>query len=397
MSAPKHYNGGTRRLANAPALQPEYFVPPPTIPLARPNITQAEIDAVVAVLKTPHLSLGPKVAEFETAFAGVCGTRHAVACSSGTAGLHLVVRAMGIGAGDEVVTTPFSFVASSNCVLMEGARPVFVDIDPDTWMIDPQGIEPAVNARTKAILPVDVFGQVADMDAISAIARRHRVRVVEDSCEALGTRFQGRPAGSLGDAGVFGFYPNKQITTGEGGMVVTDDDRLADLCRSMRNQGRGTDGGWLAHPRMGFNYRLTDLQCALGTVQLSRLGEIMAARSQVYRWYRDRLADEKRVVLQKVRPGQEISWFVFVIKLADRYTQTDRDRILKTLSARGIGCSNYFAPIHLQPFYVERFGHKPGDFPVCEAVAARTIALPFHHELTEHDIDAICHELTAFL
>ncbi len=397
MSTSKHYNGGTRRLPRATALRSEYFVSPHTIPLARPNISQAEIDAVVAVLRTPHLSLGPKAPEFEAAFARFCGTRYAVAVSSGTAGLHLVVRAMGITAGDEVVTTPFSFIASSNSVVMEGATPVFVDIDAHTWDIDAGRIEAAITKRTKAILPVDVFGQIADMTAICGIAERHRLRVIEDSCEALGSRLRGKPAGSLGDAGVFGFYPNKQITTGEGGMIVTDDEDLAALCRSMRNQGRGTDGGWLAHPRLGYNYRLTDMQCAMGLVQLSRLAELVGARARVYGWYRERLADEKRVVLQKVRAEQEVSWFVFVIRLADRYTQTDRDRILKTLSARGIGCSNYFAPIHLQPFYVERFGYKPGDFPVCEAVAARTIALPFHHELTESDVDLVCHELTTLL
>jgi perosamine synthetase len=368
-----------------------------SIPLARPNITDAEIDAVVAVLQTPHLSLGPKVAEFETALAELCRTRYAVACSSGTAGLHLVVKAMGIGPGDEVITTPFSFVASANCMLIEGAKPIFVDIDPQTWNIDANRIEAAITSKTKAILPVDVFGTVADMDPIREIARRHRLRVIEDSCEALGSRYRGRPAGSLGDAGVFGFYPNKQITTGEGGMVVTDDAELADLCRSLRNQGRGTEGGWLTHQRMGYNYRLSDIHCALGIVQLSRLEEIMAVRRRIHALYRERLIEERRLTLQKVQPDVEASWFVFVVRLSDRYEAHDRDRILHTLRERGIGCSNYFAPIHLQPFYVERFGYKPGDFPICEAVAARTIALPFHHELIEADVDAICKELARAL
>jgi perosamine synthetase len=384
-------------MPKAPALPAECFVTPRSIPLARPNITQAEIDAVVAVLQTPQLSMGPKVPEFEADFARYCGTRHAIACSNGTTGLHLIVRAMGIKEGDEVITTPFSFVASANCVLMEGARPVFVDIEADTWNIDPRRIETAVTPRTKAVLPVDVFGQVADMDAIREIAQRHHARVIEDSCESLGSRYRGRPAGSLGDAGVFGFYPNKQITTGEGGMVVTDDDAIADLCRSMRNQGRDAGGGWLAHPRMGYNYRLSDINCAIGIVQLRRIEELLAARSRVCRWYQQRLADEHRIALQKVPPHVHMSWFVFVVRLADRYTQIDRDRILKTLAARGIGCSNYFAPIHLQPFYVEQFGYKSGDFPVCETVAARTIALPFHHELTEGDVDFVCHELRQLL
>lgn len=364
-----------------------------SIPLARPFITQAEIDAVVAVLRTPHLSLGPKLPEFEAAFAKYCSTREAVACSSGTAGLHLLMQAVGIKPQDEVITTPFSFIASTNCILMEGAKPVFVDIDPDTWNIDPGLIEAAVTPRTRAILPVDVFGQVADMDPILTVARRHQLALIEDSAEALGSRYQGRPAGSLGDAGVFGFYPNKQITTGEGGMIVTDDEQLARLCRSIRNQGRDTNGGWLAHPRLGYNYRLSDIACALGIVQLGRINEIIAARSRVERMYRRRLADERRITMQKVHPDVEVSWFVFVVRLSDDYGPGARDRILRALSGRGIGCSNYFAPIHLQRFCVERYGQKPGDFPVCEALAARTIALPFHHELTEEDIDTVCREL----
>ncbi|HEY3244598.1 MAG TPA: DegT/DnrJ/EryC1/StrS family aminotransferase [Phycisphaerae bacterium] len=367
------------------------------IPLARPDITQREIDAVVTVLKTPQLSLGPRVEEFERVFANYCGTRHAVAISSGTAGLHLLVRAMGIGHGDEVITTPFSFVASSNCALFEGARPVFVDIDPDTWNIDPRHIESAVTPRTKAIIPVDVFGQIADMDPILEIARRHDLWVLEDSCEALGARYKGHIAGSIGDAGVFGFYPNKQITTGEGGMIVTNNGELADLCHSMRNQGRDTGGGWLAHPRLGYNFRLSDINCALGIAQMERITEILAARTRVADLYRHRLEGEPRVRMQKIPPHVEMSWFVMVVKLDERYTQADRDRILVRLRERGIGCSNYFVPIHLQKFYVEQFGYQPGDFPICESVAARTIALPFHAGLTESDANTVCSELAALL
>ena len=367
------------------------------IALARPNITQAEIDAVVAVLRTPNLSLGPKVPEFEKAFARFCGTAHAIACINGTAGLHLLVRALGIGPGDEVITTPFSFVASANCILMEGGTPVFADIDPRTWSIDTQKITAAVTDRTRAIIPVDVFGQPADMDAVGRIASRHKLRIIEDSCEALGSFYKGRPAGSLGHAGVFGFYPNKQITTGEGGMIVTDDSALADLCRSLRNQGRDTGGGWLAHLRMGYNYRLSDINAAIGLVQLGRLEEIIAQRNRVHALYRERLGDERRLAFQQVVTDVKVSWFVFVVRLCDEYTQADRDRILRAMNERGIGCSNYFAPIHLQPFYAERFGFKPGDFPICEALAARTIALPFHHELTESDVDRVCEELHRFL
>jgi len=366
------------------------------IALARPNITQAEIDAVVAVMRTPHLSLGPKVAEFERVFADYCGVRHAVACSSGTTGLHLLMRAIDLRPGDEVITTPFSFVASANCVLMEQAKPVFVDIDPDTWNIDTTAIEQAIGPRTKALLPVDVFGQVADMDPICEIAKRHGLPVIEDSCEALGGRYKSRFAGTLGDAGVFGFYPNKQITTAEGGMIVTDDDRIASLCRSMRNQGRDVGGGWLAHARLGYNYRLSDIQCAIGIAQLERIEEILESRRRVASWYQQRLIDEPRLSMQEILPDVEISWFVFVVRLTDEYCVEDRNRILETLRSLGIGCSNYFTPIHLQPYFAE-IGYRPGMFPVCESLAARTIALPFHHELSEGDVNRVCDELLELL
>ncbi len=367
------------------------------IPLARPDITQAEIDAVVAVMKTPFLSLGPKLPEFEAAFAQYCGTRHAVAVSSGTSALHLCMAAIGIRPGDEVISTPFSFVASSNCILFEGGRPVFVDIDPDTWNIDPARIEAAITARTKAIIPVDVFGQPADMDPIMATAKKHGLRVVEDSCEALGARYHGRPAGNLGDMGVFGFYPNKQMTTGEGGMIVTNDEQVARLARSMRSQGRGEGNAWLSHERLGYNFRLSDINCALGLAQLRRIDEILARRARVAEMYRQRLAGDERVRMQKILPGIEMSWFVLVVRLADRYTEADRERILAGLRARKIGCSNYFPPIHLQPYMRERFGFKPGDFPVCEALSARTFALPFHGGLTEAEVDAVCAALKALL
>lgn len=368
-----------------------------SIPLARPNITDAEIDAVVGVLRTPNLSLGPKLGEFERAFAAYCGTAEGVAVSSGTAALHLLMCASGIGPGDEVVTTPFSFVASANCVLMQGAKPVFADIDAETWNIDPACIAAAVTSSTRAIIPVDVFGQVADFDSIAAIASKHGLRVFEDSCEALGSRYKGRLAGSLADAGVFGFYPNKQITTGEGGMIVTDDAKLATLLRSLRNQGRDAGAGWLAHTRLGYNFRLSDINCALGLAQLTRIDEIVAARTRVAELYRARLGDDPRIALQRVEPDVEMSWFVQVVRLCDDYGQSDRDRVLRGLAERGIGCSNYFVPIHLQPFYVEQFGYQAGDFPICENLAARTIALPFHHELTESDVDVVCEELRKLL
>jgi len=366
------------------------------IKLSGPDITQREIDAVAEVLRSGWLSLGPKVPEFEQAVADFIGVKHAVAVSSGTAGLHLLMRAIGVGRGDEVISTPFSFIASTNCILFEGARPVLVDIDPDDWNLDLHQVEAAVTGRTKAIIPVDVFGQPPDMDAIKAIAAGRGLRVIEDSCEALGSKYQGRMAGSLADAGVFGFYPNKQITTGEGGMIVTDDDEIAHLCSSMRNQGRDTMA-WLAHDRLGYNYRLSDVASAIGLVQMQRIEEILAKRSRVAGWYRARLSDERRLSTQRISSRCEMSWFVFVVKLSDDYSEERRNRIIETLRAKGIGSSNYFAPIHLQKFYREQFGYREGSFPVCERVAARTIALPFHNHLAESEVDEVCVTLKSLL
>jgi len=368
-----------------------------TITLSGPDITEAEIEAVTAVLRTPHLSLGPRLPEFEQAFAQRLGARHAVAVNSGTSALHLAWHALGIGPGDEVITTPFSFIASSNSILFDGARAVFVDIDPETWQIDATRIEDAITPRTRAILPVDVFGSMPDWDTILDIARRHDLRVVEDSCEALGARHRDRPAGTLGEIGVFGFYPNKQMTTGEGGMFVTDDDELATLARSLRNQGRDPGVGWLQHARLGFNYRLSDINCAIGTVQVRRLDEILAKRERVARWYRECLSDEPRVRLMRIPEQVAVSWFVMVVRLSDDYTQEDRDRILAGLRDAGIGCSNYFTPIHLQPFYRSSFGYGPGDFPTTEALSARTVALPFHNGLNQDDVARVVAKLRELL
>lgn len=367
------------------------------IELSGPDISQAEIDAVADVLRSGRLSLGPAVPRFEEAISKYVGTKHAIAVSSGTCGLHLLVRAVGLQPGDEAISTPFSFVASSNCILFEGGKPVFVDMDPETWNIDASALESAVTSKTKLLIPVNVFGQPADFDRINACARKHSLRVIEDSCESLGAKYNGRMSGSLGDAGVFGFYPNKQITTGEGGMIVTNDDEIARLCQSMRNQGRDTGMSWLSHERLGYNYRLSDVSCAIGAVQVQRIEEILGKRRRVAGWYRERLATEQRISFQKIEPNCEMSWFVFVIKLADSYSEADRASMIEKLRARGIGCSNYFAPIHLQAFYKRQFGYKPGDFPVCERIAARTIALPFHNHLTESEVDQVCETLRSLL
>ena len=367
------------------------------IPLSRPDLTEREALAAAEVVRSGQLSLGPKVEQFEQSVASFCGIRHAVAVNSGTSGLHLCLRAVGFGRDDEMITTPFSFIATANCAMFDGGRPVFVDIDPDTWNIDPAGIEAAVTPRTRVLMPVHVFGQVCRMAPILEIAERRGLTVIEDSCEALGARWRGRAAGTLGRAGCFGFYPNKQVCVGEGGMIVTDDDDLAALCRSMRNQGRGVSLAWLDHERLGYNYRLSDVACAIGAVQMSRIEELLARRTAVAQMYVDRLGGDERLVLQQIDPEVEMSWFVFVVRLADRYTAADRDRIIAALSAAGIGCKNYFAPLHLQTHLAEAFGYKRGDFPVCEALSDRSIALPFYGQLTEAEVDAVCTELRRLL
>lgn len=363
------------------------------IPLARPDITKQEIEAVISVLSTPNLSLGPKLEEFEKKIAEYVGVHHVVAVSSGTSALHLVIIALDIGEGDEVITTPFSFVASANCILYERATPVFVDIDPQTWNIEVNRIEEKITERTKGILAVDVFGHPADWDRLQEISGKYNLRLIEDAAEALGAEYKGRRAGSFGDGAVFAFYPNKQITTGEGGAILTDNEETADLCRSLRNQGRSKGGGWLEHERLGYNYRLSDIHCALGIAQLERLDEMLRSRERVAQLYNERLKEIEEVVLPYVSSDVRKSWFVYVIRLSDDFTQEDRDRILQELKGRGIGCNNYFSPIHLQPFYRKIASYKEGDFPVTEAIAARTVALPFYGNLTEEEINLVCDHL----
>jgi perosamine synthetase len=358
--------------------------------LSRPDITEKDIEAVCEVLRSPYLSLGPKLREFESAFADYIGVKRAVAVNSGTSGLFLCASALGIGPGDEVITTPFTFIASATSIMMTGARPVFVDIEPENLNIDPAKIESAVTENTKAILPVEIFGNPAGMDKVCQIAQKHNLPVIEDSCEALGSALNGKKVGTFGTMSVFGFYPNKQITTGEGGMILTDDDKLADLCLSLRNQGRGTDDSWLAHERLGYNFRLSDINCALGIVQLARIELIKARRTQVARWYREMLADDERIIMPAVPVNCDMSWFVFVVRLAQHYTLEQRDRILQKMLDRQIQVSNYFPPVHLQPFMVEQFGYQKGDFPVAEKASQSTIALPFYNNLTKDDVAAVC-------
>lgn len=369
------------------------------IRLACPDLTEREVEAVVNVLRTPRLSLGPALEAFERRLAEVAGVKHAVAVNSGTSALHLCVKALGIGEGDEVITTPFSFVASANCVLYERAQPVFVDIDPKTLNIDPERVEERITPKTRAILAVDVFGHPAEWDALAEIARRHGLKLLEDAAEALGAEYKGKGAGSFGDAAVFAFYPNKQITTGEGGAVLTNRDDVARLCRSLRNQGRGGDSTWLQHERLGYNYRISDINCALGLAQLERLPELLQKRERVARLYHERLEPlERKGLLRRpyAAPHVKVSWFVYVVRLDERFAPRERDRVLEALRARGVECADYFPPIHLQPVY-RGLGYGPGDFPVAEAVAARTIALPFHTRLTEAEIDYVVKHLEGLL
>jgi perosamine synthetase len=373
---------------------------PISIPLSQPDITQAEIDAVTDVLHGSTLSIGPRIERFEQACAKVAGRRHGIGVSSGTAGLHCAMIAAGVGEGHEVITTPFSFVASANCILYVNATPVFADIDPKTLNVDVEKVEAAITPRTKAIVAVEAFGHPGGMMELEQLARRHELTLIEDACEGFAGHVHvtggDRAIGSFGRAGVFAFYPNKQITTGEGGMIVTDDDAFAAACRALRNQGReGMD--WLAHQRLGYNYRLSELHAALGLAQLERLEEILAKRRRVAHASIERLMTKRFLILPTVQDDTHMSWFVFVVRLNDLFEPGDRDRVMADLREEGIGCNNYFPPIHLQPYMAQRFGFKAGDFPVCEYVSARTLALPFFGNMTPRQVDRVCTTLEKVL
>ena len=387
----------------------------PIVPMSSPDLTDLERQAVQAVLNTPNLSMGAQIDAFENSIKAFTGSSHAIGVQSGTAGLHLCVRAAGIGPGDLVITTPFSFVASANVMLFEQAVPVFVDVDPKTGNIDPNLAAAAVRdlsgghsaergrwlprrgaksggpGKLKAILPVDVFGQPADLDYLRQTADDYGLKLIEDACEALGAEYKGKKAGKLGDYGVFAFYPNKQITTGEGGMIITDDDQAAALMLALRNQGRAPGDTWLQHTYLGYNYRLDEMSAVLGTAQMTRLEELLQKRQQVADWYQERLAE-----IPWVEPPQiagtttRVSWFVYVIRLEPGI---DRSALAKRLAARGIPVRPYFLPIHLQPYMAERFGYQPGDFPVTEDLGKRGLALPFSGKMDQAQVELVCNEL----
>jgi perosamine synthetase len=358
------------------------------IPLAQPMIGEREEQRVLEALHSGRLSLGPLLGEFEREFARRVGAAHASAVSSGTAGLHLALRAVGVTDGDEVITTPFSFVASANVAVFERARPVFADIDPVTLNLDPAAAAAAVTERTTGLLPVHVFGYPAEVGAFERLG----LPIVEDACEALGAvDGDGVPVGTRGHPAVFGFYPNKQLTTGEGGMVTVADAALKERIDSERNQGRAPNMDWLDHDRLGFNYRLSDLACALGLAQLERLDEMLAARARVAALYGEALSDLEGVQLPCRETGRiRRGWFVYVVQLPREF---DRDSVVRALAEREIPSKPYFPAIHLMSYYRERFGHREGEFPVCEDVASRSIALPFFPEMTEGQVERVAESL----
>lgn len=377
--------------------------------MSSPDITSAEQQAVMEVMNTPILSMGPRINAFEKAFTDYVKCKHAIAVSSGTAGLHLCVRAAGIQPGDLVITTPFSFIASTNVILYEGGVPVYVDADPITGNIDPFKLAQAitdlkeggksaerwlprkgalVDAPLKAILSVDVFGQPADFDALKQSADENGLKLINDSCEALGAEYKGTKAGLLGDYGVFAFYPNKQITTGEGGVIVTDDDQAANFMRALRNQGRAPGDTWLQHTYLGYNYRMTELSAALGIIQMQRIEELLVKRQRVADWYAERLAEIPQVEPPQLVPSTtRVSWFVYVIRLSK---EIDRDTFANSLTQKDIPVRPYFSPIHLQPYMVERFNYQTGDYPVTEDLANCGLALPFSGKMTEAQVETVC-------
>lgn len=358
------------------------------VPMSMPDITSQEIEAVVRVMQSRNLSIGAQTLQFERLIAEVAKAEHAVAVSNGTSALHLCMVASNIGPGDEVITSPFSFIASANCILFEKATPVFVDIDPVTLNMDPGKIEAAITKRTKAIIAVHIFGQPADLDPIMAIAEKYNLIVIEDACEAIGAEYKGRRVGAIGRAGTFAFYPNKQMTTGEGAALVTNDGEWANLFRSLRNQGRDKFDGWLNHSRLGYNYRMSELNAAVGVVQLKRLDAILEKRSNVANAYAKVLSSIEEVKPLQIAPfTTRMSWFVYVVRLKEGIA---RDEVITLMEKLGIPARPYFAPIHLQPFYRRMFGFKPGAFPVSEKAGESIVALPFHTNMKVEEINVVC-------
>jgi len=364
------------------------------VPMSSPDLNEEDLDAVLEVMRSGRLAMGPRCAEFEQLLARYVGVPHAIAVNSGTSALHLIVRAMGLGPGDEALVPSFTFAASVNALLYEGVIPVFVDIDPETYTMDPTDAEKRITTRTKAIMAVDVFGHSVEWNSISALADSANLFVIDDSCEALGARYNGQMVGTFGDAAAFAFYPNKQMTTGEGGMVVTSDERIAWLVRSMSNQGREAGGAWLDHARIGFNYRLDEMSAALGCTQIKRIDQFLAKRDRVAQAYTKRLAGLRGVRPPIVRSHVRMSWFVYVVTLEEGI---DGRKVVIELEKRGIPARVYFTPVHLQPYVQSWVPRITTSLPVTESVAGRTIALPFYNDLSEDSIDLVVNGLAVAL
>jgi len=356
------------------------------VPMSSAELDETDIQAVVEVLQSGRLAFGPKAEEFEQQIGDYVGVKHAIAVSSGTTALHLIVKALGLGPGDEVLLPSFTFAASVNAVLYEGCVPVFVDIEPGTMNIDPEDLERKITPRTRAILVVDVFGHPAEWEDILSIAEKHGLKVIDDSCEALGSEYKGIRLGQFGDAAAFSFYPNKQMTLGEGGVVATNNDQIASLARSLRNQGRGEMGSWLGHERLGYNYRLPEMSAALGVSQLKRLEKFLAKRERVARMYTERLQGLDWVRPPVVKPYVRMSWCLYVVTLAEG---RDRDPVMQAMEAQGIPTRGYFSPVHLQPYIREKWGCKEGDLPLTESMARRCVALPFSNNLIATQVDQV--------
>jgi perosamine synthetase len=367
------------------------------IPLSAPDITEQDIEAVTAVLRTSSLSLGPKLRDFESAIAHYVSAADVVAVNSGTSGLHLCIRALGISEGDEVIVPSFAFIAVANAVRYERATPVFIDVDAQTLNLDPSLLEQAITARTRAIIVVHTFGCPSELASILQIARRRRLFVIEDACEAIGAEYGGQKVGALGDVGVFAFYPNKQITTGEGGAVVTNNPEIACKVRKLRNQGRNDSEAWLQHTELGYNYRISDINCALGIEQLKRIDAILDRRESIADEYGQRLRCNPDLNLPPLTvPDRKISWFVYVVRLSSRFNEVHRDWIVNEMKSRGIALGRYFAPIHLQPVY-QSSANRKAVLPVTEFQASRSLALPFFNRIREEEINEVCRTLVELI
>lgn len=361
-------------------------------PIAKPHINQKDKKAVMEVLNSGNLSLGPKYKEFEEKFAQKIGTKYACSVSSGTAGLHLAMIAAGIGLGDEVITSPFSFIASSNSVLYVGAKPVFVDIDPTTYNMDPTKIEEKINKKTKAILVVHIFGQTTDMDPIIKIAKKYKLKIIEDACESILAKYKGKQAGTFGESAVFAFYPNKQMTTGEGGMIVTNSKKVYEFCNSLKNQGRSPNMQWLDHKYLGYNYRLDEMSAALGITQLEKLDWMVGQRQKIASLYEKYLQKYNHLIQTPQTANYNTNtWFVYVVQIKNK--KVKRDKVITNLYELGIATKPYLPSIHLFDFYKKKFKYKQGDFPVSEGVSKHSLALPFYIGLKESDIRSIVEKL----